>query len=141
MTDSKSLISHNVARNLYVDNMITGVSDDEEAVTYHEETKSLFNFAPMNMRQWSSNSMLFMNRIPQEDRCNDKYVKVLGIIWNPSEDSIAIKKNKGKIKESKITKRDILRLVIGVFDPLGLFTPVMLGPKVLIQDLWKMKFK
>ena len=39
------------------------------------------------------------------------------------------------------TKRDVLRGISLVFDPLGFYSPLTIRAKILIQDLWKEKFE
>jgi hypothetical protein len=41
--------------------------------------------------------------------------------------------------ERNETKRVILKAIASVFDPLGLFTPVLLKGKVLLRKLWSWK--
>ena len=40
----------------------------------------------MNMRQWASNDKALMKMIREEDRCSDKKMKVLGMIWELEKD-------------------------------------------------------
>ncbi|XP_052764084.1 uncharacterized protein LOC128206005 [Mya arenaria] len=63
---------------------------------------------------------------------------VLGLYWNPKEDTIALKPTEAHEVET-ITKRVILKVVASTFDPLGLFSPVTLNGKLLMQQLWKEK--
>ena len=45
-------VSLDISRNIYVDNLISGISSTEEGITYYKETKKIFDDASMNMRQW-----------------------------------------------------------------------------------------
>ncbi len=44
-------------------------------------------------------------------------------------------------KDHSTTKRNVLRQVASVFDPLGLLSPVTLQGKVLLQNLWKKRLE
>ena len=61
-----------------------------EAIEYYKETKTIFNKASMNMCKWSSNNETVMKNIPPYDRCDDYNLKVLGILWNRSLDTISL---------------------------------------------------
>ena len=73
--------------------------------------------------------------------------KVLGLGWKPIEDSIHVridlnhnKRTKGlrkppvPIEDIPFTRRICLRLVNGIFDPLGLFSPVVVRLKILMKQ-------
>ena len=38
-----------------------------------------------------------------------------------------------------VTKRDVLHTIAGIFDPLGLVSPVVYYGKVFLQKLWKLE--
>ena len=42
--------------------------------------------------------------------------------------------------ETPLTKRTILGKVSSVFDNMGLFSPIMITGKMLLQDLWAREF-
>jgi len=71
-----------VKRDIYVDNMITGVDTLSEAKDLNVESKSLFTSASMNLREWASNSTDFMDFVPRENQAGKSEHKVLGINWN-----------------------------------------------------------
>ncbi|CAL1299054.1 unnamed protein product [Larinioides sclopetarius] len=63
-----------------------------------------------------------------------------GIIWDLDNDTLGCCIDLEPLTcESKITKRVILSIVQQIFDPIGLLVPSTLLPKLLLQNLWKMK--
>ena len=73
--------------------------------------------------------------------------KVLGVGWKPIEDTVHVrvdlnhnKRTKGlrkppvAIDDIPFTRRICLRLVNGIFDPLGLFSPVFVRLKILMKQ-------
>ena len=60
--------------------------------------------------------------------------RVLGVLWDPNEDFLKVKVVN---KEVPNTKRGILSFASSIFDPLGMISPAILEPKLLIQELWK----
>ena len=103
------------------------------AAEYYEES----NINEASMCKWSYNSGSVMNLIKEEDRCGDDTLKVLGLVWNREMDTISTCKIMGD--SNTVTKRKILQVISSVFDPLELFAPVLLLPKLLIQDVRKLK--
>ena len=61
-------IAKQIKRDLYIDNLVTGVSSIAEAVNFYNTTKEIFDAASMNMREWLSNSEEFMSQIDPKDR-------------------------------------------------------------------------
>ncbi|XP_036150568.1 uncharacterized protein LOC118648342, partial [Monomorium pharaonis] len=62
--------------------------------------------------------------------------KILGTLWNPSTDSLRYNaQDTGNHKS--LTKRELLSEIAKVFDPLGLIGPVIIIPKLLMQELWQ----
>ncbi|GFX52787.1 integrase catalytic domain-containing protein [Trichonephila clavipes] len=62
------------------------------------------------------------------------------IIWNLDNDVLKCCADiEPLICEVRITKRLILSVVQKIFDPIGLLTPTILFPKLLLPNLWKLK--
>jgi len=127
-----------VKDNIYVDNLITGTNTEGEAIQFYKEVKTMFLEASMNIREWMTNSAIVNQYIPSNDRSDGDSMYVLGIHWNPQQDSIALKPTDERENEIH-TKGTILKSVASTFDPLDLFTPVLLSGKMLIQILWQKK--
>ena len=62
--------------------------------------------------------------------------RVFGVLWNSAKDVLQIKVVQ---KSFQATKCGISSYISSIFDPLGLLTPVLLRPKLIIQDLWWLK--
>ena len=75
--------------------------------------------------------------MPKNEVVKGESVKVFGIHWNCVEDYLQI--NGADFFNLKIppTKREVLRIIARIFDPLGLVTPVTYYGKMFLQDLWK----
>ncbi|XP_066950843.1 uncharacterized protein [Macrobrachium rosenbergii] len=60
--------------------------------------------------------------------------------WGRSKDVLSLKGGKKmneSVRNGKLTKRKLLSLLVLNFDPLGLFSPVFVKGKLLLQDLWE----
>ena len=136
LTKAASPIAHQIADNMYVDNMITGVETSRQADELYKEAKTLFQSASMNLREWASNSFEFLQNIPECDRSSAETMKVLGTSWNLTADTIFIN-GSHNLSSEVTTKRDALQSVSRIYDPLGLFSPATLNAKLFIQELWK----
>ncbi|XP_057305140.1 uncharacterized protein LOC130642082 [Hydractinia symbiolongicarpus] len=62
---------------IYVDNLITGKDDQEEAKLFYHKAKEIFNDANMNLRDWKSNSEEFNESLPLEDKILEKIRRCL----------------------------------------------------------------
>ena len=88
----------------------------------------------MNLRDWMSNSDEVLNQMPIYDRTNREHMKILGLTWIVKEDTLTLSH---QIKvSSNVSKRTILQQIASIYDPLGLYSPVILRGKVFLQHLW-----
>ncbi|XP_052760015.1 uncharacterized protein LOC128202884 [Mya arenaria] len=136
----ESDVSQKLKGDIYVDNIVTGANSDKVAIDLYKTAKSIFNDASMNLREWLTNSEEVNKCIPTADLAEPKEMKVLGHIWDHKSDKISVKEPKVMDDDCPTTKRNILKRVASVFDPIGLFSPVVLQGKVLLQELWSRGF-
>ncbi|VDN25738.1 unnamed protein product [Gongylonema pulchrum] len=123
---------------LYVDNAMLDAETTDEATEKYHQAKKLFGDAKMNLREFLSNNSKVSQAI-KEDRQSGRIIKVLGIRWDTETDVLHIKLlNEDRGTESLI-KRKIYALVAGIYDPMGLVSPMILSMKVFLQQLWQEK--
>ena len=96
--------------------------------------------ANFNLRSWSSNSKVLREMASNDsvlDMDGDN-VKVLGLRWNISTDTLTLTQKALSTSDTPITKREILRESSKIHDPLGLIARVSVNAKILMQDIWQL---
>ena len=77
-----------------------------------------------------------MGSIPEIDRAIGTDIKVLGISWNTTTDTLKVSDSeKQSSLNGNLTKRRLLHFTSSIFDPLGLFSPVTLLLRAFIQKM------
>ena len=105
-----SPIADKIRRNIYVDNVIKGTESTEQA--------EIFAHASMNLRDLTSNDTSVQKEISACDRSNGEKVKVLGLSWIVKEDILSL--NQISLEPaSDVSKRQVLKQIASVYDPLG----------------------
>ena len=97
----------------------------------------------MRLHKFSSNSAVLLNSLPESecavkseslDLNLDEFPteRVLGILWDIKSDSFRFKITANK---SPQTRREILSITSGIFDPLGWISPFTLRARMILQRL------
>ncbi|XP_062541184.1 uncharacterized protein LOC134209208 [Armigeres subalbatus] len=134
----------------YVDDMLVSVESTEEAIKLVSDVTRIHASAGFEMRNWISNSQTVLSAVSKGDT-NEKNLnigdestteKVLGMWWDTSKDCFTYKISRRYDEElisgnRRPTKREILRTLMMVFDPLGLIAHVLMFLKVLLQEIWR----
>ncbi|KAF2888088.1 hypothetical protein ILUMI_18086 [Ignelater luminosus] len=84
-------------------------------------------------------------------------MSTLGMEWNMKDDTLGVSRSLIKLGDNsrigsstddwcgfgsaKLTKRTMLSDTNAVFDPLGLFSPVTVVPKIILQNCWQLNTK
>ncbi|XP_055522889.1 uncharacterized protein LOC129717071 [Wyeomyia smithii] len=132
----------------YMDDILSGAGSVEEAINAQQQLKQLLSQGGFPIHKWCSNSQKFLERIPveeQEKRITleehgvNEAIKVLGLLWDPSADTLCIAAHPNQPASQPSTKRVIYSEIAKFFDPLGMVSPVIVIAKLLIQKLWKLK--
>jgi hypothetical protein len=135
----------------YVDDWLDSFDTEEQALAVIREVTWIHAQGGMEIRNWLSNSSSVMTSLGVTRREKELNLnvqsetqldKVLGLCWSISGDYLTFKLNLSKIPKDVLeekrapTKREILRIVMSLFDPLGFVTHLITPAKALIQETW-----
>lgn len=123
-------------RSWYVDNCLTSLDTEEETLNFIQEFKEIMQETRFNLRMWVA-SPLKINKAGKDG------ISVLGLNWDIQSDKLCCNTNNLPAVEDidKGTKRELLSLTQRIFDPIGYTAPVMLTPKLIIQEAWRRELK
>lgn len=126
----------------YMDDYLDSTNDETEAINLIKDVIYVHQQGSFEIRNWISSSQIVMESIPEQlRRCRATKIsldhenlqdRVLGILWNPTEDVFTFNVDFAKINkallsgEKKPTKREILTIINSVFDPLGFVAHLMI---------------
>ena len=127
---------------LYVDDVITEGDTKEEVLDLKETTVAIFEEAKFELHKWHSNeSVLEAKSEPDDGKqsyAKDQLgvkageTKLLGLPWNKNNDTISVTFPQ-PIAET--TKREMLRFLASIYDPLGLVSPTTLSGKLMYRQV------
>lgn len=136
------LASKTIEKCFYVDDGLMGAATIAEAIDLAKQVNVVLKRGGFVLRNWASNSKSVLTemagRIDTEmvDLNEDEETKVLGLRWLTKTDEMTISVNTADIYEVN-TKRKMLSLIAGLYDPTGFIAPIVVTAKILMQDLWK----
>lgn len=136
--------------NHYVDDYLESV-DDEEACLRIMEVTTIHSCEGFEIRGWVSNSEMLMKTVPNAKPVRKKLnlnmnqpqmERSLGLMWDPDKDIFQCDLKMKRIPETvrngliKPTKREMLRVIMSMYDPLGMLSPFTIKRKKLLQEVW-----
>ncbi|XP_062535271.1 uncharacterized protein LOC134204461 [Armigeres subalbatus] len=141
-----------ICKGTYVDDMLDSVESEAEAVKLVRDICYIHAEGGFEIRGWLSNSKKVLDSMG-EQRTTQKYLnmdgdlateKVLGMWWDTIGDTFTFKipkrcQQKLLSGEQVPTKREVLRVLMSVYDPLGFLAHVLMYLKVLLQEIWRSK--
>ena len=143
-------------RNTYVDDVQCGGQSKEDLANFKREATHILQQAGFSLHKWHSNideveSPDVNTSIPvpedtttyakEEMGTKANETKILGIPWNKRRDELSINFSKclERQNDEVLTKRKMLSAINGIFDPLGLASPVVITAKFLYSQLCQLK--
>lgn len=134
----------------YMDDYLDSVQSVDEARQLIKEVSKIHAAGGFTIRGWVTNSSELRHELPAVvpgtvnfDKSPNSGERTLGMIWKPESDELAFdlsfKRLPPDIVEGNVTptKRDFLKFVMSIFDPLGLLCPYTIKSKILLQKVWR----
>ncbi|XP_076246522.1 uncharacterized protein LOC143186698 [Calliopsis andreniformis] len=136
----------------YMDDYLASRRTSEEAKRLIRDVIRINSEADFEMHDWASNVVGLVSSIPEIPRpgnekgmrlCDRGGERVLGLIWDTQNDKLEFNVGMARIPKKilmgtiKPTKREFLRIIMSVYDPLGFLSPFTLNAKILMQEVWR----
>ncbi|XP_037029336.1 uncharacterized protein LOC119069388 [Bradysia coprophila] len=141
-----------IINNHYVDDMLDSEHTVDAAEKRIKEVKFIHQEGGFEIRNFISNSKELLRRIGENTESGNRNMnisvelgteRVLGMFWNMETDCFTFSLKFTRINENILfgkqcpTKREVLRTLMSVFDPLGLLANYLIHIKILIQHIWR----
>ncbi|XP_055633341.1 uncharacterized protein LOC129773720 [Toxorhynchites rutilus septentrionalis] len=144
-----------IINNHNVDDMLASTETEEKAIELAKAVKFIHAQGGFEIRNWTSNScrvLKALNEEPTEEKnlnlsAETATEKALGMWWNTSTDCFMFKICYRRLDAALFdgsrapTKRELLRIIMTVFDPLGLISHFLMILKVTLQEVWRIGLK
>ncbi|KAI5719978.1 hypothetical protein M8J77_000061 [Diaphorina citri] len=125
--------------NIYMDNILCGVNNEEEIENFVGTARKVFSDASLNLREWASNyPSVLIGTLSPELVNTSRVQNTLGMLWDTQKDTLSLKFHY-EYKQGIICKRLLLSVLASFFDILGLWTPIIMSLKLLVQSAWIQK--
>ena len=138
-----SRAAETVLKSTYMDDSMDIVLDEKQGICLYRQLSCLLTKAGMHARKWISNSPNVLSEVPVQDRKSEvdldrdqlPCTKTLGVWWLAKEDIFTFKEH-APDSNMAYTKRNFLKKIATLFDPIGFLAPYTIRAKMLLQDMW-----
>lgn len=144
-----------IKKNTYVDDLMDGEKSVKETIQLIQDTRFVHLQGGFEIRNFKSNSEEVLKAIGAigESTSNENVrvddgtniERVLGMFWDTKSDCFTFLLKYTKVTadvlagKSLPTKRELLKLLMSIFDPLGLLSYYLVHVKILLQNVWRSK--
>lgn len=138
---SNSPMKATLADSFYVDNFQGSTTDEKYLISLYKEVNKELRLANMPLTRWSTNYPQLKDHITSDFPGYEvpRVTDVLGLQWDTTTDTLKLKSVNYPQTDALLTKRMLLSRTSKLFDPLGIFSPITIKSKILLQESWKLK--
>lgn len=142
-----------IVQNHYVDDLMDSIETESAAVQLVNDVRDIHKMGGFEIRNWTSNSKKVLESLPESDlgpsavkfniEGTSESERTLGLYWFPVDDVLSFDVSMKRISEEILkclqrpTKREMLRVVMSVFDVQGFLAPLTIKSRILLQDTWR----
>ena len=127
---------HHPSEDFYIDNLIIGADNMEEALQLYSKVKLVFLDISMNLRDWNSSLPELNRKIAEQDCMKETINKLLGLQWDKITDQLMVDTKKFDNSMTATTKRQVLTTIASLLDILGYLTPTTMKMRLFLPNLW-----
>ena len=117
----------------YVDNLVLSSNQGVQLPFIINSIKEIMNSGGLPLREWGSNCPSLLSALDDDEKVASNEMKILGYIYDSDWDTLQLKVK--QLNKDASSKRQILSALSSVFDPIGIFAPIMLQGKLIIRKL------
>ncbi|XP_036334843.1 uncharacterized protein LOC118745501 [Rhagoletis pomonella] len=135
----------------YVNDFVASFKNERDAERICREVVNIHSEGGFQLRSFVSNIKQLQDSLNKEPTTSQSvnlesranYEKVLGMRWNTVTDSFEFQLNFHRVSKAVLegvrppTKRELLSILMSVFDPFGILADFLLFAKILVQEVWK----
>ncbi|XP_058817112.1 uncharacterized protein LOC131680413 [Topomyia yanbarensis] len=139
-----------ITKNHYVDDFLDSVDSVNEAVELVKDVQAIHAAAGFQFGKILSNEQRVLDQLGEVEPAISKslhldkdgtFERVLGVIWVTSEDHFTFDQTVLEeiidLDHETPTKRQVLRAVMRLYDPLGFVAHFVVQGKILMQEIWR----
>ena len=138
-----------IESNFYMDDYLeSSASVDEATKKAHDLVKMLLK-GVFTLTKFVSNVPHLSNRLDPKINFDtktdekllaveDESSHVLGLKWSHRFDTLVVSHGTSPDLNRPVTQRVVLRLVLAVYDPIGLVAPYTVTARLLLKDIWRL---
>ena len=124
----------------YVDNLLSGVENESEAISHFHEARALMLEGNFVLRQCCTNSPLLQKEVQENNNSTQSStVLILGLPWDTQADTISFPVQTFDSTNTQLTKHKVLSMASRSYDPLGMLSRATLIARLFIAELWERK--
>jgi len=129
----------------YVDDLFGGADSIEDAAVLAQEVNQFCMAGGFPLRKWASNHPLVIQSAASSNLDQSTSITIedhsivhsLGLSWHLNSDTFEFSFLPTSTED--VTKRKVLSSIAKLFDPLGLISPVIVGAKISMQEIWTLR--
>ncbi|XP_055903018.1 uncharacterized protein LOC129939152 [Eupeodes corollae] len=137
----------------YVDDYVDSFETEEDAIDVVKQVVWIHQKGNFELANFVSNSERVLKELGVLDEVNrivdvnvdvcDKRERILGMHWNTTKDAFVFSFQFHKVSLDILTgvrtptKREMLSVIMSIFDPFGFLAHFVISAKILLQEVWK----